>query len=198
MASNTPSTTVHPDQRLIEGLRQGDNAVIQEIYDRYSKAIINWVLKNNGSAEAAKDLFQDGLIKVFLMAGNPDFKLRCSFGYFFSVICHRKWIDQLRKNKKQQAVRLSELLRITNEEAIAPQEKEILDEALLKEEVLDKTFGMLSELCQKLLLLVRKGVPVKEMVQTLQLNAANTFYQRKRACTHRWEQLFKTELEARS
>ncbi|MCB0643089.1 MAG: hypothetical protein KDC44_15675, partial [Phaeodactylibacter sp.] len=160
--------------------------------------IISWVLKNNGSIEAAKDLFQEGLVKVFLMAGNPEFQLRCSFGYFFSVICHRQWIDQLRKNKKQQAVRLSELLRITNEEAIHPQEIDILEEALQKEELLDKTFLMLSELCQQLLLLVRKGLPVKEMVQTLQMNAANTFYQRKRACTHRWAQLFKTELESRS
>ena len=199
MTSNRPpSSKVHPDQRFIEALRLNDSATINEIYKRYSKPITSWVLKNNGSVEAAKDLFQEGMIKIFKMAGDPNFQLRCSFGYFFSVICHRKWIDQLRKNKKEHNVRLSELLRINNEEANDPHAKETIEEALLKEEILDKTFKMLSELCQKLLLLVQKGMAAKKIAETLEMNAANTVYQRSRACKLRWTQLFQTEMKARS
>lgn len=198
MANHSDSSALqHPDQRFIEGLRRQDSAIIREIYTRYSGPVTNWVLKNNGDQEQAKDLFQEGLIQLFLIASDPDFQLRCTFGYFFTMICKRKWIDLLRKNKKEQDIRFWELSRINSEEQIHPSEEERLETLLEKETLLDQTFGQLSELCQKLLVLIRKGVPVQSIQDQLDMNAANTVYQRKRACTQRWMQLFQEQWQKR-
>lgn len=190
MKPHTPSSKPHPDQRFINGLRERDGAVLEEIYQKYSGIIRKWVLQNNGSAEEAKDLFQEGLIQLFLIASDPHFQLSCSFGYFFQLVCQRKWYKELKKNKKDNEIRLSELDRINKQEVDPHIEKEALEEEIRKEEILDQTFHQLSDLCQQLLMKLKTGASASEIADQLEMNNANTVYQRRHACIKRWKQLF--------
>lgn len=68
-------TQQHPDQKYILGLISGDPEILDEIYQKYSKAIFKLVRDNNGSTQDAQDVIQESLIIVYKKARDKNFKL---------------------------------------------------------------------------------------------------------------------------
>jgi RNA polymerase sigma factor (sigma-70 family) len=182
------------DAAYVEGLRTGDSQVIEAIYARFSPHVIRWIEHNSGDRAGAKDIFQEALITIHGQVQNSDFKLHCSFGYFLEMICRRRWIDQLRKKKREQGVRKAELERISTEEEVEAGWEQ-MEQEVRKYELLEKTFQELSETCQQLLKLVQQGLSGTKIAQQMNMNSANTVYQRRHACVQRWTQLFQTEMQ---
>ncbi|HHS95563.1 MAG TPA: RNA polymerase sigma factor [Phaeodactylibacter sp.] len=180
----------HQDQHYIEALLKGDNQAIEEIYSKYSKRIYIWVTANNGSASDAKDLFQDALLSIFTKATEKDFQLTCSLGALLFTICKNRWIDQLRKKNIRLRVRSEIEKRYYENDSNLESIVEKVQEAALKESLLNNAFLQLSELCQRLLQLVANGLSAIEIVKELSLNNPNTYYRRKNACIERWRNIF--------
>ena len=92
---------IHPDQRFIQGLIDNDSEVIEEIYQKNAGRIKNFVLRNNGNADDANDLFQEILI-AFYHQGKNGMQLRCPFEIFLYIACRNRWINELKKRRKSQ------------------------------------------------------------------------------------------------
>ena len=90
---------IHADQRFIKGLVDNDSEVIEEIYRKNAGNIKNFVLRNSGNAEDAKDLLQDILI-AFYHQGKNGMQLHCPFNIFLYIACRNRWINELKKRKK--------------------------------------------------------------------------------------------------
>lgn len=181
----------HPDQQYFDALRKGDQRLIREIYSKFSRSILHWVLQNNGEAEDAQDLFQDALMAIYdRYANRSDFQLTSSFGALLMTICRRKWYDRLAQKKRDATVRNAETARYEEETP----EWEAAAEILLhqqRQECLSKVFTLLSDQCQKLLTMITAGeLSVESIAATLGLANANAVYQSKHRCTARWRQLF--------
>jgi RNA polymerase sigma factor (sigma-70 family) len=187
---------VHSDQRYIEALCQGDEALLRELYAKHSRELLHWVLKNNGTAEDAQDLFQDGLMAIYDRYCGRDFQLTSAFGALLMAICRRKWFDRLAQKKREEGVRNLETARYMEEAS----EWEAAEEAILqqkRQECLAEVFELLSEQCRQLLSLVTKGEASVELIaQELGLPGANAVYQSKHRCTARWRQLFFEHFQA--
>jgi len=185
-----PAMTTHPDQQYIEALRHGDQVLTREIYSKFSRSILHWVLQNNGEAEDAQDLFQDALMAIYDRYCSGDFQLTTSFGALLMGICRRKWFDRLAQKKRDQNVRNAEAERYTEETPVW----EAAEEAVLqqkRQECLAQVFELLSEQCKRLLSLISAGeLAVEQIAQDLGLGNANAVYQSKHRCTARWRQLF--------
>jgi len=187
---NLQPTAMHIDQKYIDALRRNDARLIREIYQQHSVQILRWVQARGGSADEARDVFQDGLIVLFEKAQNDAFVLTCPLGALLHVICSRKYIDRLRQKGKDSGVRKTEERRyeeeqdsdilILAEESIAEQQKQ---------ERLSAAFAQLSDLCRQLLSLLSNGVAPREAADQLQMNSVDTLYRRKNACTERWRSL---------
>lgn len=80
--------------RYLAGIRDNDRAVIEEIYSRFSKDIERMVINNNGTAEDARDVFQEVLISIFRQAHNG-LELRCAFYTFLYLACKKRWFTQM-------------------------------------------------------------------------------------------------------
>ncbi len=52
--------------QLIEGCRKGDRLAQKELYEKYSRRMMGVCLRYVGDREMARDLLQDGFVKVFL------------------------------------------------------------------------------------------------------------------------------------
>ncbi len=180
----------HPDQRYLEALCRNDSRLLEEIYRKHAREITLWVLKNNGDADDAQDLFQDALMAIYDRYCGRDFQMTGSFGGLVMAICRRKWFDRLAQKKREEGVRNNEAERYTEE---AP-EWEAAEEALLeqkRQECLARVFELLSEQCRRLLALVSAGeTPVEQIAGQLGMANANAVYQSKHRCTARWKQLF--------
>ena len=178
------------DQQYLQGLKKGDRQTIENLYVQFSRQIQLLIEKNNGDAEDAKDIFQEGLMAIYDLANKKDFQLTCPFGALLYRICRNKWIDKIREKNKRQEVRLSEDLRSIGEETkdVLTLAEEAQQQSRLQAQR-QTAFLQLSDLCQQLLNFVKKGVPAKDIVEQLELNNINTYYRRKNACMGRWKSL---------
>lgn len=182
---------MHHDHRYIEALRSNDQRAIREIYQQHEQNILRWVVTRGGSADDARDVFQDALIALFEKAQNPDFVLTCPIGALLHVLCSRKWIDRFRAKGKDQEVRNEEVRRYTAE--YDPDTLTIAEEAIAEQqhqERLSRAFAQLSDLCRQLLALVSQGIAPLAASQQLQMNSVDTFHRRKNACITRWRELY--------
>jgi len=92
---------LHADQQYINALRQHNSQQIEEIYKNFAPGIKNFLLSKGASAEEAGDIFQEAIIDIYKLAQKQDFTLTCPLQAFLLLICKRKWINQVEKNKRQ-------------------------------------------------------------------------------------------------
>jgi RNA polymerase sigma factor (sigma-70 family) len=86
---------------LIEGLRCWDKTIVGYIYSNYYIKIEDYLCKNKGWPEDAKDLFQDVLIILNQKFNDKIPELRSNFYFFFFTVCRRTWLNRLRRKKKE-------------------------------------------------------------------------------------------------
>ncbi len=179
----------HNDHRYILALREGSYSLLEELYQKHAPQISKWVQRNNGSADDAQDVFQDTILALHQKAADHSFILTCPIGALIFQISRNKWLNQLRKKNKDAEVRIVEEQRYKYESNILLTFEEI-EETEIRHQKLDKTFKQLSEICQKLLRLLAKGVSSSEAAATMGMSNANTVYRRKNACGERWRTLY--------
>ena len=97
MKSTTIKVNQNENQYFIDGIRRSDSKVLNEIYQKYSKAIIHHVTSNSGTVDDAKDVFQEGMIILFRKVNTPDFELSSNLLTYFYSICKFTWSNKLRK-----------------------------------------------------------------------------------------------------
>lgn len=169
------------DQKLLSGLKKGDRKIILAIYNNYSPKVTAWITKNSGTKSDAYDIFQDSLETLILKIDS----INSSFESLLMKIVKYKWIDQLRKNKKDS------LAKETLKMDLSMEEKSAVDNHQ-KFKMMDEAFVKLSELCQQLIEGLKQGENTQELMKRFKFNSANTLYRRKAACIERWSRLVKS------
>lgn len=182
----------YTDQQLFEGLCRQDGPVLESIYRQFSRQISDYVLKNNGSVEDAKDLMQESLVTIFTQYCGDHSRFR-SFGGLLFNICRFQWLDRLKAINKEDDLRIREEERYTNEED--PDDLLRAAEAgiagIREDQCWQQTFRQLTDLCQRLLFLKYvEECSGEEMARELGLSSANTVYQRAFDCRERWRTLY--------
>jgi len=179
----------HADHALILALRKGDFSVLNRVYADNAATITSWITKNSGSLADAKDLFQEGVIALHQKANDPDFVLTCPIGALLFRICQNKWLYALRKKKRSAEVR-DALPLPSEDEGNVHDLLEAVEEEGIRQRNMKAAFAELSELCQRLLQLLAKGLPAATIAAELDMAEANTVYRRRHACGKRWRTLY--------
>ena len=182
----------YTDRQLFEGLCQQDHAVLESIYEKFSRQISDYVLKNNGSVADAKDIMQEALVIIFTQYCSDHSRFR-SFGGLLFNICRYQWLDRLKAINKEEDLRIHEEERYNSEERSQDllQMVEAGIAGMEKDKCWQKTFHQLTDLCQRLLYLKYvEECSGEEMAKELQLTNANTVYQRAFDCRERWRTLY--------
>lgn len=90
------------NNRILAGLWKDNKKVIYEFYEAEFSKVAFMVIKNSGTIEDAKDIFQDAM--VILMDKFTWNKLdlaECRLGTYIYSISRNLWFEQLRKQKKE-------------------------------------------------------------------------------------------------
>ena len=117
--ANTPTEK----KDYIKGILKGDNHLIREIYELYSKPILHLIQSNSGNEEDAKDVFQEGLMLVYQKAQQPDFQLTSSFFTYFYAICRFIWMNRLRKKSSSEVTLNEDITSTLSDTSISEIEK---------------------------------------------------------------------------
>lgn len=159
--------TPHADQRYIDGIRENNSVLIREIYKRFSGKVISYIHKNNGDADAAKDIIQETLITIYQQASYQNLVLTCPFDAYFFLLCKRKWMNKL-KEKKGVTI-TQETLSIADDSIQTVQETENFE---LKSHLFESKFRELGDKCQELLRLSFQLSSLEEVATRLNVTYA--------------------------
>jgi RNA polymerase sigma factor (sigma-70 family) len=133
---------------LILRLGSNDGQALKDIYlENYSKTA-QYILANNGTADDAKDIYQEAFIAVWrnIQLDKISFATRDDMQAYLYKTAQYKWIDKLRKDKREKTGSLNEL-DIPDEDHVLQMDNE--DEIYL--EKVKQHFAVMGEPCKELL-----------------------------------------------
>jgi len=81
----------YSDEAIINGLRSGENLIIEYFNERYKEKVIKYVLSNKGNKQEAEDVYQDSFVKLFQIIMKKEFKLMKSLEMYFLTIYKNTW-----------------------------------------------------------------------------------------------------------
>ena len=131
---------------ILEGIARNDSRAIEKVYKENFGLVQNFILKNNGSYDDARDIFQEAMLVLYEKSKQADFSLTCQIRTFLYSICRRLWLKRLQQNHRYgtQVESLEDVVPV--EEEIEEKEKLDLDFTLM-----DGAMKSLGEPCKSLL-----------------------------------------------
>ncbi len=178
--------SMSPNEYL-EGLSNGDNKVIADIYNRTYPKVVKFVLNNSGNPVDAEDVFQKALLQFIARYRLKKFVIKDSFeGYFFQA-CKNLWRRELNNRKKQVTKEnIKELISEEHDMALATLEQE-------KWELFQEKLEELSENCKTILQLFFKKTPYVEIAEKMKYASDNVLRQRIFKCKKKLSELIKKD-----
>jgi RNA polymerase sigma factor (sigma-70 family) len=137
---------VNSEKALLSGLARNDRKAVEAIYrDNYNMVQV-LIINNNGSADDAKDVFQEAMIVLYEKARSGSFELNCQLKTYLYSVCRRLWLKRL-----QQLNRFAPA--IDNLDSTVPVDDDIAEheERNNEFEVMEKAIGSLGEPCKSLI-----------------------------------------------
>ncbi|MFC1733162.1 RNA polymerase sigma factor [candidate division KSB1 bacterium] len=94
----------YTDEHITAGIGRGDHEILKFVYEHFFAQVKKYVLKNSGSEDDARDVFQEALVVVFEKVRKGDLELKCSFGTYLYAVGRHVWLKQLRAKKVRLAI----------------------------------------------------------------------------------------------
>ena len=162
---------------LINGIRNRDSKTLNFLYKKYFSLIRSFILNNNGTADDAKDVFQEAVIAIFRYSQDENFELKCSFETFLYSICRTIWLNYLRN----QRVHRNKINEITEFITFSSSTDEMIEESM-EYRIYQRHFQKLSEECKKLLQLFFDKVSYEKIAKILGYKSAGFVKKKKYNC----------------
>lgn len=88
------------DQHLVDALKSGDQKTLKSIYEGNYSYIENMVLKNSGSTDDAKDIYQEAMLIFYKNIVKPEFILSSTIKTYLYGISWRLWMKKISQRKE--------------------------------------------------------------------------------------------------
>jgi len=134
------------EKALLQGLARSDKKAIEIIYRENYNMVQSLIINNSGSAEDAKDIFQEAMIVLYEKVRSGTFELNCLIKTYVYSVSRRLWLKRLQQMSRYVPAMENLQDTVAVEEDVAENER-INGEFL----VMEKAIGSLGEPCKSLL-----------------------------------------------
>lgn len=136
----------HSFHQQLDAIKNNSQPILQQLYSQNYKTTEQYVLQNNGSIEEAKDIFQEAFIAVWrnIQLGKFTAQNNHSLSAYLFQVSKNKWISHLRSASYKNTRPLETEVEEVEEEMLAPEEHNYLNELV-------EHFEKLGENCRDLL-----------------------------------------------
>ncbi len=83
------------DSEILDRIGQGDEKVLEFLYQKHYRMMLNLVLRNNGTEDEAKDIYQDALVAFWQKASSGNLVLTSRISTYLYSICQNLWRKEL-------------------------------------------------------------------------------------------------------
>lgn len=126
------------DSEIIEKIKKGDERALDYLYKKNYRMMVKMIIKNNGSEDEAKDVYQEALIVFWQKVLSEDFMLTSKISTYLYSICQNLWRKELDRKSRH-----------SNE---TPEGSEIFDiDRKERIEIINKCINDLGETCRSIL-----------------------------------------------
>lgn len=134
------------EQALLKGLARNETKAVETIYRENYNMVQALIINNNGSADDAKDVFQEAMIVLYEKVRSGSFELNCQIKTYVYSVCRRIWLKKLQQQNRFAGD-------IGNLDETVPVEEDISehDKRNAEFEMMEKAIGSLGEPCKSLL-----------------------------------------------
>jgi len=91
------------EKQLLQGLVKNDRKAIETLYKENYKMVQTLIISNNGSADDARDIFQEAMIVLYEKVKSGSFELNCLIKTYLYSVCRRLWLKRLQQIQKYSA-----------------------------------------------------------------------------------------------
>lgn len=134
------------EQELLKGLAMNDKKAVETIYKDNFNMVQSLIINNNGTAQEAKDIFQEAMIVLLEKARSGSFELNCLIKTYLYSVCRRLWLKKLQQNSRFTSDIESSVEIVPVEEDLEEHEKRDAEF-----EMMEKAIGSLGEPCKSLI-----------------------------------------------
>ena len=174
------------EKELLEALATNDRIAIEKIYRENFPSIQTFILKNNGLADDAKDIFQEAMIILFQKAKMESFVLTCQVKTYLYSVCRRLWLKKLQREN-----RYNHLTDVLKETVTVEEEIEEYEKRNAEMNIMEKALSKIGEPCKSILeafYIEKKSMP--EIAATFEYTNADNAKTQKYKCLSRLKKIF--------
>ncbi len=183
-------TPTDQSTQFIEGLKRNDERILKSLYQNNYGKIEALVLKNNGTKDHAKDIYQEAFIAVWRNVKEEKFVPQNETalqGYLYTI-SKNKWMDYLRSKQYKKTVQVSKLVHFDPSD----HGYETTDDDIFKEKRLEgimSVFKTMGSPCKELLTTFYfEKKSLREIADELQIEE-NTARNKKYRCMEKLREL---------
>jgi RNA polymerase sigma factor (sigma-70 family) len=93
--------TIHEQELiLLKGLARNDEKSVEEIYKYNYNLIQALIVNNSGTADDAKDIFQEAMAVLYEKARSGNFELNCQIRTYLYSVSKRLWLKKLQQSNR--------------------------------------------------------------------------------------------------
>jgi len=168
------------DQEILDRLKKGDEATLDQLYKKNYRMMVKMIIKNNGSEEEAKDIYQESLIVLWQKVHDPNFVLSSKISTYLYSVCLNLWRKELERKKRH-----------TNEEKEGSEIMDMdRDERIL---IINKCIQQLGETCKGILTFYYfDRLSMAEIAEKMGFANSDTAKTKKYKCKKELDQLVKS------
>jgi len=161
--------TTKRNNELIISFKRNDEAVLKNIYLKVYPKVKLYILKNKGSEELAKDIYQEAFIACWKNIKDDKIEHHENMEAYLFTISKNKWIDYLRSANFKKTVSIDSINPLFDDEA-----DEIYDETETQGKCMLQAFRQLNENCRRILnLYYYERLSMKEISVKLGIDSAS-------------------------
>jgi len=172
------------DQEILDKIKKGDERALDFLYQKHYKMMTNLVLKNNGTEEEAKDVYQEALLAFWKKAASGSLVLTSKISTYLYSICMNQWRKELDRKS-----------RLSREEVDGVEYQTHEDNEKLK--IVMSCNGELGDVCKKILTYYYfEGLSMNDIAENLNFANTDTAKTKKYKCKKKLDSLIKSKYTA--
>lgn len=179
---------------LLQGLAKDDKKAVETIYKNNYNTIQALIINNNGTADDAKDVFQEAMIVLYQKVKTDSFELNCQIKTYLYSVCRRIWLKRLLHQNKFLSSNDSHEDLVIVDDDIEEHEKRDVEFTMM-----EKAMNSLGEPCKSLLeAFYLQKRQMQDIASSFGYTNADNAKNQKYKCLMRLKKLFFTQYKTES
>lgn len=173
------------DEEILVRIRQGDEKVVDHLYKKHYKMMVNHIMKNSGTEDEAKDIYQEAIIVLWQKAASGNLTLTSKISTYLFSICQNLWRKELERKS-----------RLSNEESDAVEISN--DDLKEKSLIINQCIIELGETCRKILTYYYfEEMSMNDIAEVMGFANADTAKTKKYKCKQELDKIVKSKYTER-